>query len=88
MRGGRQAPGEGIAAVRDFSSHLENLLHLVAEVVDDLDADSAGRRFGEGAGYCRVHLLPGGFVDVGFQRAFQRLVGVLPDEIELLFYRP
>jgi hypothetical protein len=61
----------------------KHLLHLVAEVVDDLDADAAMLRLGERARNGRIQLRPCGLVDLSFERPLERIVGIVADEIGL-----
>lgn len=55
----------------------EYLHHFVPEVIDHLDCDAAGAGFLEGAGGIAVEGGPGVGVDLGFERCFQRGVGIV-----------
>ena len=57
-------------------SYPEHLHHLVAEVVDDLDRDAAGRGPLEGARGVASERRPGFLVDLGLQRGLERLVRI------------
>jgi hypothetical protein len=62
--------------------HPKNLHHLVAQVVDDFDGNSAGLGFGEGAGSVAVQRFPGLGVDFGLERRPESAVRVvLAEEI-------
>jgi len=49
-------------------------------VVDHLDRDAAGCRFGKGPGDVAVEARPGLFVDLGLEGGLERLVGVVGAE--------
>ena len=58
-------------------------MHFVAKVIDHLDADAAVLRAWEGSRDRGIQLGPGGFIDFGFQGAFEPIVGIVADEIGL-----
>jgi len=62
------------------SSYPKHLHHLIPEVVDYFYGDSAVGGFREGARDRAVEGGPRFFVDLGFQRGFQRAVGVVGAE--------
>ena len=63
--------------MNERSRQLENLHHLVPQVVDDLHRNAPGLGLVKRARYIAVQCAPSIGVDFGFQRGFQGAVGVV-----------
>ena len=63
--------------MNERSRQLENLHHLIPQVIDHFDRNAPGLGLVKRARYIAVQCAPGIGVDFGFQRGFQGAVGVV-----------
>ena len=73
----RQLNRDLFIIVERYLLYAEHFHHFVAQVVDDLHGDAAGFGFVQRAGYVAAEGGPGFFVDLGFERRLERLVGII-----------